>query len=364
MWSSWDKAIEQLLPHTGDWWLISPYITVTPRDLEGVANLANFTDVKVLTTADPVDFARGSSNLDVLRDMVERGAKVRAHDRLHAKVYLRRQGNAAVGWLGSANLTNQARHTNQEVMSGTQVLDKTFLQKLDRLWTEARRLDLNALSLLEERVAEERIKQQAEKAVLSDIVVLSIEERKAGKQFNIEHSLLKLGIDQDTARNIRVPAVSFIDAQYRDTLQKWRKQQMALLTRGKPPLMVRLPGGNMLYACVRRNLPDIEGTLNNLDCRGRDQIAELRQGSRDLLKEKFFSHMDAWRRTYGNQVEQKIVHALFLKASDEFDRYLASEVFGVDFTTLVPLMPHDKKHPWHKVLKRLTHMPAPLLVAN
>lgn len=361
MWSSWDKAIEQLLPHAGDWWLVSPYITVTPRDLEGVAHLANFSDVKVLTTADAGDFARGSSNLDVLRGMVERGAEVRAHNRLHAKVYLRRRGDAAVGWLGSANLTNQARHTNQEVMSGTQVLDRTFLQKLDQLWREARSLDLDALSALEHQVAAERIKRQAERAVLSDIVVLSIEERKAGKQFNIQHSLLKLGIDQETARNIRSPAVSFIDAQYRDTLQQWRQSQLALLTRGKPPLIVRLPGGNTLYACARRNLPDVERTLNDLDRRGRDQIAELRQGSRDLLKEKFISHLDTWRQAYGNKVEQKTVHAMFLKASEEFDRYLASEVFGVDFTPLMPLMPEDKKHPWHKILQTLSDTPTPLL---
>lgn len=360
MWNSWEKAIEQLLPHSGDWWLISPYITVTPSKLEGVAHLASFSGMKVLTTADVGDFARGSSNLDVLRGMVERGAEVRAHDRLHAKVYLRRQSSAAVGWLGSANLTNQARHTNQEVMSGPLVLDSAFLQKLDRLWSEARRLDPEALSVLEQQVAEERVRQQAAKAVLSDIVVLSIEERKAGKQFNIEHSLLKLGIDQETARNIKAPAVSFIDAQYRDALQKWRQGQLALLTRGKPPLMVRLPGGNTLYACARRNLPDVERTLNDLDRQGRDRVAELRQGSRDLLKERFFSHMDAWRQAYGSRVEQKTVHALFLRASEEFDRYLASEVFGVDFTPLVPLMPEDKKHPWHKVLKTLADAPTPL----
>lgn len=364
MWSSWDKAIEQLQHHEGDWWLVSPYITVTPSALEGVAGLASFKDVKVLTTADIQDFARGSSNLDVLRDMVSRGADVRAHDRLHAKVYLRRQGHSAVGWLGSANLTDRARHTNQEVMSGAQVLDRTFIQKLDRLWKDATHLKVEVLDDIARQVTEEKARIQAERSVLTDVVVLSIEERKAGKQFDIKHSLLKLGIDKEMARNIRTQAVSFIDAEYRDELQDWRRKQLDRLTRGKPPLMVRLAGGNTLYACARRNLPDIQSTLHTLDQQGAARLDELRSGSKEELKKKFISHLHTWQKTYGAQVDKKIVAELFVRAYSEFDKYIETDAFGVDFTLLVPLMPEDREHPWYKVLKGLNTAPRPMLFTD
>ncbi len=347
MWSSWDNAIEQLQSHTGDWWLVSPYITVTPDTLDGHAPGGDLSNVKILTTADPADFVRGSSSLDVLRSMVERGADIRAHDRLHAKAYLRRQGNVAVGWLGSANLTDRARQTNHEVMSGPLVLDRTFLQQLDHLWTNAQKVDAAALRRLDRQVADERARQQPTGATLPDVLVLSIEERKAGKQFDIAHTLLKLGIDESTARNIRTQAVSFIDADYRDKLQAWRKEQLDRLTRGKPPLMVRLAGGNTLYACVKRNLPDVERTLRELDAEGRTMIDGLRGGAHDDLKVRFISHLHVWQKTYGGLVDQKTVAELFLRAYDEFDRYLASDVFGVDFNLLVPVMPNDRHHPWY-----------------
>ncbi|MFC3833951.1 MULTISPECIES: phospholipase D family protein [Deinococcus] len=352
MWSPWDKAIGQLQNYDGDCWLVSPYITVAPTALEGIAGLATFTSVKVLTTADPQDFARSSSNLGVLQDMAGRGADVRARNRLHAKLYLRRQGNAAVGWLGSANLTDRARHTNQEVMSGPQVLDKAFLQKLDRLWDDAKRLTPEILKQLERQVVEEQANIQAQKAMLADVVVLSIEDRKAGKQFDIKHSLLKLGIDKEMARNIRTPAVSFIDAEYRDQLQDWRQEQIDRLTRGKPPLMVRLPGGNTLYACVRRNLPDVQNSLYTLDQQGAARLNQLHAGSRNDLKKKFISHLDVWRKACGAQIDKKIVAEVFVKAYEEFDKYIATDAFGVDFTLLVPVMTDDRNHPGTRCSKR------------
>lgn len=88
--------------------ILSPYLT--SRTAESVIGPADAVTAEVLTTFDAETFATGGSSLRTLKELMRRGFKLRALDRLHAKVVV----TETEVFVGSQNLT-AAGTRNKEV---------------------------------------------------------------------------------------------------------------------------------------------------------------------------------------------------------------------------------------------------------
>ncbi|MFY8325230.1 phospholipase D-like domain-containing protein [Pseudoalteromonas sp. ZZD1] len=96
--------LEELLPSCNDLTIISAFMTQPATRWLGQLTSNNKPKVQLVGRFTPIDFAKGASDLNALRDCINNGYQVKALVNLHAKIY---QIDHDTIFNGSANLTGK-----------------------------------------------------------------------------------------------------------------------------------------------------------------------------------------------------------------------------------------------------------------
>lgn len=127
------ELLEQLLPSCTNLTIISAFMTQPATRWLGQLTSENNPKVRLIGRFTPIDFARGASDLNALRDCINKGYQVKALLNLHAKIY---QIDNDTIFNGSANLTGKglALVNNGNLESCSKVIaceqSKAFIEKI------------------------------------------------------------------------------------------------------------------------------------------------------------------------------------------------------------------------------------------
>ncbi|MGO3407692.1 phospholipase D-like domain-containing protein [Marinomonas sp.] len=125
--------LEQLLPNCNELTIISAFMTQPAIRWLGCLISNNKPTVQLIGRFTPIDFAKGASDLNVLRDCINNGYQVKALVNLHAKIY---QIDQDTIFNGSANLTGKGlalvNNSNLESCSAVNACEqsKAFINKI------------------------------------------------------------------------------------------------------------------------------------------------------------------------------------------------------------------------------------------
>lgn len=133
------EQLEQLLPSCTKLTIISAFMTQPATRWLSQLISSNKPKVWLIGRFTPIDFARGASDLNALRDCIKNGYQVKALVNLHAKIY---QIDNDTIFNGSANLTGKglALVNNGNLESCSKVIaceqSKAFIEKIVESATE------------------------------------------------------------------------------------------------------------------------------------------------------------------------------------------------------------------------------------
>jgi len=141
--------LENLLPSCNDLTIISAFMTQPATRWLGQLITKNQPKVELIGRFTPIDFAKGASDLNALRDCINNGYQVKALVNLHAKIY---QVDHDIIFNGSANLTGKGlalvNNGNLESCSRVNACEqsKAFMNKIVESATE---LTINTLDKMQ-----------------------------------------------------------------------------------------------------------------------------------------------------------------------------------------------------------------------
>ncbi|MEL0641703.1 phospholipase D-like domain-containing protein [Pseudoalteromonas aliena] len=141
--------LEELLPSCNDLTIISAFMTQPATRWLGQLTSNNKPKVQLVGRFTPIDFAKGASDLNALRDCINNGYQVKALVNLHAKIY---QIDHDTIFNGSANLTGKGlalvNNGNLESCSRVNACEqsKAFINKIVESATD---LTLNMLDKMQ-----------------------------------------------------------------------------------------------------------------------------------------------------------------------------------------------------------------------
>lgn len=141
--------LEGILPSCNDLTIISAFMTQPATRWLSQLIYKNQPKVELIGRFSPIDFAKGASDLNALRDCINNGYKVKALINLHAKIY---QVNHDTIFNGSANLTGKGlalvNNGNLESCSRVNACEqsKAFINKIVESATE---LTINTLDKMQ-----------------------------------------------------------------------------------------------------------------------------------------------------------------------------------------------------------------------
>ncbi|WP_409439568.1 phospholipase D-like domain-containing protein [Psychromonas sp. GE-S-Ul-11] len=142
--------LEELLPSCKELTVISAFMTQPATRWLGQLIYSNKPKVQLIGRFTPIDFAKGASDLNALRDCINNGYQVKALVNLHAKIY---QIDHDIIFNGSANLTGKGlalvNNGNLESCSRVNACEqsKAFINKIVESATDL------TLSMLDEMQA-------------------------------------------------------------------------------------------------------------------------------------------------------------------------------------------------------------------
>ena len=141
--------LEELLPNCKNLTIISAFMTQPATRWLGQLISNNKPKVQLIGRFTPIDFAKGASDLNALRDCINNGYQVKALANLHAKIY---QIDHDTIFNGSANLTGKGlalvNNGNLESCSRVNACErsKAFINKIVESTTD---LSLNTLDKMQ-----------------------------------------------------------------------------------------------------------------------------------------------------------------------------------------------------------------------
>ena len=141
--------LEGLLPSCKELTVISAFMTQPATRWLGQLIYSNKPKVQLIGRFTPIDFAKGASDLNALRDCINNGYQVKALSNLHAKIY---QIDQRTIFNGSANLTGKGlalvNNSNLESCSRVNACEQSnaFINKIVESATE---LTLNMLDKMQ-----------------------------------------------------------------------------------------------------------------------------------------------------------------------------------------------------------------------
>ena len=141
--------LESLLPSCNDLTIISAFMTQPATSWLAQLIYNNKPKVQLVGRFTPIDFAKGASDLNALRDCIKSGYEVKALSNLHAKIY---QIDHDTIFNGSANLTGKGlalvNNGNLESCSRINACEqsKAFINKIVESATE---LSINTLDKMQ-----------------------------------------------------------------------------------------------------------------------------------------------------------------------------------------------------------------------
>lgn len=353
-WGNWQGALQALRTHSGDWWLVTPFLT------RGDA-IPEPSRTRILTTLPIHKLATNNlqgvateRTLVALARLLESGAEIRLLDSLHAKVYLRRTGPTAVGFQGSANLTGKALE-NEEVMSNLIAFDTPFLQHLDRLWDVATKLTHAELHDRREQARQEREQLAAFAGLVPDVVVFVLDREYGLGSFALTNRRLGLPENEqengytsarvDFIRRKRTKRFTNIVSRGLDRLLARRQGQLP----AEPPLARWLTNTNNMFAAhrsdanlIRRALDDIQEELQ--------QAAEALGRDCPELLDDFLGRLRTWMSD--RNVEEKLQLDIEREAHASYVAVILGGRVQLRYTELVARWP-EENHPWRHVLTQM-----------
>lgn len=113
-------------------WIISPFLTKDGMDVI-LNSMRSKCDYRLITRLNDEDILMGVLDPDSIADFIDKGGKVRFHDRtLHAKLWIFDE----IGFIGSANITDNALSKNTEIMLSIHIDDQDMplLEDYDAIW--------------------------------------------------------------------------------------------------------------------------------------------------------------------------------------------------------------------------------------
>ncbi|MFW8627388.1 phospholipase D family protein [Deinococcus sp. ME38] len=326
-WEGWGAGLSLLEQRPGTLWVVSPFITASlPAHLVSGA--------RVLTTLDPVDLARGSSQATALAALMDGGAEVRTLPDLHAKVYLRMHASQAVGFSGSANLTQRGNHRNLEAMTGPEEFSIPFIRDLMGHWSRA--TPLTQARLLEAQARGERLRENflTQEMIESDVVVIMVDSRMLRGMFELTES--KVGIPiADRTPGLRPARVEFVTARARKTGLDQLRIGLQQLQDGQAGRAVKLSGG-LAYAVPIADRDHFQDRIERLHHELRDTMAALVAANASAWKEDFMGRLRQAASTYLKADPERVDHVV-QEAGARFDQYLAQLDVGLSYGTYLPL---------------------------
>jgi hypothetical protein len=325
-WEGWAPAMRHLATCPGTLWIISPFITTTPP-----ADLIQ--GARVLTTLDPVHFARGASKVSALADLLQGGAEVRILPRLHAKVYLRMHASQAVGFSGSANLTQKGERHNHEIMTGPEVFSIPFIRDLTGHWSSAPRLTLDQLAEAEAQAARLRENLLTREQLETDVVVIIIDTQMLRGSFELTESKVGIPAPQRTP-GLRPARVDFVKARDRKRGVERLKAGLKQLQGGPSGHAVSLGGMSFAVPIADRD-------------RFQDGIEALHHDLRAEMKRLADQHAAEWKEDFLGRLRQAAqryvkadperIELVLSDAGSRFDLYLSRLDVGLNYGTYLPL---------------------------
>lgn len=326
-WDGWMPAMRFLETRPGTLWIVSPFITTTPP-------AALIRGARVLTTLDPARLASGGSSFQALAALIDGGAEVRVLPKLHAKVYLRMSGSQAVGYSGSANLTQSGARLNHEVMSGPEAFSIGFMRDLTQYWASATPLTIPALLQAQEQGEWLRENLAAQELIEDGVVVILLDTQMLRGSFELTES--KVGIPvQERTKGFRPARVDFVQAQHRKPGTDLIRTRLKRLQSGLNGQAVKLRG-SLSFAVPVRDRDTFQ-----------DGLQDLHSDLRDLMANLVSQHAEAWRADFIARLQQAAqryvkadperVKSVLEGAAVSFDKYIAKLDAGLSYGTYLPL---------------------------
>lgn len=335
-WEGWERAIRFLADRPGTLWIVSPFITTTPTQslLQGA---------RVLTTISAQQLASGVSSYAAIRAMIEGGAEVRVCPKLHAKVYLRMYGSQAIGFTGSANMTQYGNHRNHEVMTGPEEFNVAFIRDLTAHWTTALPLTLDALDTLQRDAVRIGENLKISEQVATDVVVIIAETRMLRATFELTESKLGIPPEHRTA-GLRAARVDFVKADDRKEGNALLREGLRRLQDGRSGMAVNMQGsGGLTYAVPLSDHARFQDGIESLDTEVKNKMRELVSQRKSSWREDFLQRLANVARTY-NRAEPAQVELVLQEARQRFKEYVDPERLdvGIRYGTYLALQMQNR----------------------
>lgn len=352
-WGNWQQALGELQGQTGEWWVVTPFLTRG----DAIPEPAN---TRVLTTlplhklaTNDVNDQMNERTLDALAALLNADARIRVLDDLHAKVYLRRTGTSAVGYQGSANLTGKALR-NEEVMSGLVAFDAAFLQHLDALWDQARPLYKAHLLRLREQARLHREQLAAFAGLIPEIGIFVIEREYGLGSFSLNNRRLHLPPNEvdngysparvDFIHKDRTRGMTAIVSDGLDRLLGHRRRLPA-----GPPLAYWLSNTSNMFAVRRDDADTVRLALMDIQEQLQDAARKLGRTEPEL-EEDFIGRLRTWLAD--RQIRDDLSSDIEREARAEYRKVIVDGTVQLRYTELVAHWP-EETHPWRPIFTQM-----------
>ena len=328
--AGWPYAARDL-EGPGARFVISPYVTTAALQLGLKAG------DRLLLQGTAQNFLHNASKLEVVEGLMRLGVEVRREARVHAKVYMRHFDGGAVGWLGSANLTQNGRSAGSQVeaMSGPFWLDRDFLEQTENLWDVAQPLDICQVELEVQELEQKLLDGPPEDAVRA-LVAVHVTFNAGLGRCTLRPRWLGITARGDNWRGVTFPTVPYLRPEAVGKYRLWKQQALDELVSGGG---YSLGDGIYLFRTSQKNQVEV-------------LLTQLRQ---HLLNEagKEFEDTSALRAEFKhrfNEVLLEFANKKNLELVDEnrqmgreeafgqFDEYMSNKPFELSFSFFVPLL--------------------------
>lgn len=353
-WGNWQAALQALRMHSGEWWVVTPFLTRGDAIPEpSRTRILTTLPVHKLATND-LQGAATERTLDALARLLDGDAEIRILDHLHAKVYLRRTGPTAVGFQGSANLTSKAL-TNEEVMSDLIAFDGAFLQHLDLLWKSATELTHAELQDRREQARQEREQFAAFAGLVPEVVVFVLDREYGLGSFALTNRRLGLPENEqengytsarvDFIRRKRTQKFTNIVSRGLDRLLARRQGQLP----AAPPLARWLTHTNNMFAAHRSDAELVRRALNDIQEELQQAAGALGRDCPELLDD-FLGRLRTWMAD--RNVDEKLQIEIEKEARASYVAVILGGRVQLRYTELVARWP-EEDHPWRPILTQM-----------
>lgn len=342
-WGDWHDAFTALRHEQGEWWIVTPFLTRTDPVLEPART-------RVLTTlsahklaTNDLQSAAQERTLDALSALLDQQVQVRLLPDLHAKVYLRRTPDRAVGFHGSANLTSKAR-SNHEVMSGPVPLSAAFLDHLDVLWAHAKPLERVHLQEAREQARLAREGLAAFAGLVPGVSVFVLDREYGLGSFALTNRRLHLPPNEQ--QNGSSPArVDFIHRDRTRAITQLVSRRIEALRRPRtaaPPLVTWLTHTTNMFAVRREDVSKVRSALTSIQEEVQAAAATLARVNPDLLAD-FVVRLRTWMND--RKIDPSIQQEIEREARAAYGQVILGGEVQLRYAELAAQWP-AVDHPW------------------